>query len=327
MTLDGIRAFLGEDWKRTERLIRSSLRSDIDLLDTTNEALLSNGGKQLRPLMSLLVARACSGGRTTEDSIRFAAASELLHNATLLHDDVVDGSTERRGVPTVMSVLGGPAAVLIGDYWLVKSIENILASPTHSEEVTRIFSKTLSDLAEGEMLQLQKAACCDTDEEDYYRIIYSKTASLFEAAGLSAAISVDASDALVEAVRAYSVSLGIAFQIKDDILDYSGEPKIGKPTGVDLNEQKITLPLLGALKSVDDEKAGLVRRKVMQIHEHPGYSDEIRAFVFRHSGNEYASLRLNEYVKKAVEALEILPDSEEKNYLVAIAEFTASRDK
>ena len=116
MTLDGIRAFLGEDWKRTERLIRSSLRSDIDLLDTTNEALLSNGGKQLRPLMSLLVARACSGGRTTEDSIRFAAASELLHNATLLHDDVVDGSTERRGVPTVMSVLGGPAAVLIGDY-------------------------------------------------------------------------------------------------------------------------------------------------------------------------------------------------------------------
>ncbi|MBQ8062149.1 MAG: polyprenyl synthetase family protein [Bacteroidales bacterium] len=327
MTPDGIRKFLGKDWTETEALIRSSLGSDIDLLNTTNEALLSNSGKQLRPLMSLLVARACSGGSTTEDSIRFAAASEMLHNATLLHDDVVDGSTERRGVPTVMSVLGGPAAVLIGDYWLVKSMENILASPTHSEEVTRIFSKTLSDLAEGEMLQLQKAACCDTDEEDYYRIIYSKTASLFEATGLSAAISVDAPSALVEAIRAYSVSLGTAFQIKDDILDYSGEPKIGKPTGVDLGEQKITLPLLGALRSVDGEEDAAIRRKVMQIHDHPQFKDEIRSFVFSHSGNEYASMRLDEYVEKAVDALKVLPDSKEKNYLVAIAEFTASRDR
>ena len=147
--LEEIRAFLGEDWTRTQDLIRSSLETEIGLLNSTNQAILSHQGKQLRPLISLLVARACAGGRITEDTVLFAASAELLHNATLLHDDVADSSSERRGVPTVMSLLGGPAAVLIGDFWLVKSMDNIMSSRTHSEEVTKIFSKTLADLAEG----------------------------------------------------------------------------------------------------------------------------------------------------------------------------------
>ena len=159
--LNEIKTFLGQDWKDAEDLVRSSLASDIELLDKTNEAILSSTGKQLRPLISLLVARACSGGKANRDSICCAAASELLHNATLLHDDVADGSTERRGVPTVMSILGGPAAVLLGDYWLVKAVGVILSS-TKGDTIVRIFAKTLSDLAEGEMLQLQKATCCDT---------------------------------------------------------------------------------------------------------------------------------------------------------------------
>lgn len=325
--LDEIKAFLGQDWTDTERLIRSSLGSDIDLLNTTNAAILSHGGKQVRPMFSLLVARACNGGRTTEDSIRFAAAAELLHNATLLHDDVADSSSERRGVPTVMSLLGGPASVLIGDFWLVKAMDNILASPFHSEEVTRIFSKTLSDLAEGEMLQLQKAACGDTDEEDYFRIIYSKTASLFEASGVSAAISVEAGEAMREAVREYSIDLGIAFQIKDDMFDYSGGALIGKPVGIDLEEQKITIPLLGAMKAAGPEEASLMRRKVMDIHSNPVYKDEIRAFVLDGGGLEYAASRLDEYVDKAVRALDTLPESKEKDYLAAIAAFTAMRDR
>ena len=327
MNLDEIRTFLGEDWINTLKLIHSTLESDIDLLNKTNSAILSHGGKQLRPLMSLLVARACSGGLTTADSLRFAAASELLHNATLLHDDVVDGSSERRGVPTVMSLLGGPASVLIGDYWLVKAVENIIASPVHSEEAIRIFAKTLSDLAKGEMLQLQKSTCCDTDEEDYLRIIYSKTASLFEATGVSAAISVDAPAEMVESVREYSISLGMAFQIKDDILDYCGEAILGKPVGVDLGEQKITLPLLGALSKVDDDMAAMIRRKVLQIQDHPEFKEEIRGFVFDNGGNEYADSRLQEYVKKAMDSLRALPDSKEKDYLAAIAEFTANRDR
>lgn len=326
MTLDEIKDFLGQDWKDTDALIRSSLESDISLLNATNKAILDHSGKQLRPIVSLLVARACDGGRVNADSVRYAAAAELLHNATLLHDDVADSSCERRGAPTVMAILGGPASVLLGDFWLVKALENILASSANCNEVIRIFAGTLSSLAEGEMLQLQKATSGDTDEKDYLRIIYSKTASLFESSAVSAAISVNATPEQVEAVRDYAVSLGIAFQIKDDIFDYSDGKDIGKPVGIDLEEQKITLPLLGALKSVSAEEEAAIRKKVTDIHEHPEYKEEIRNFVRDRKGVEYAVSVLKEYVAKANEALSVLPDSREKEYLTRIAGFTAYRN-
>lgn len=327
MTLDEIKDFLGQDWKDTDALIRSSLESDISLLNATNKAILDHSGKQLRPIVSLLVARACGGGRVNADSVRYAAAAELLHNATLLHDDVADSSCERRGAPTVMAILGGPASVLLGDFWLVKALENILASSANCNEVIRIFAGTLSSLAEGEMLQLQKASSGDTVEEDYYRIIYSKTASLFEAAFVSAAISVNAPADWIEAVRDYAVSLGIAFQIKDDIFDYSDGKKIGKPVGIDLEEQKITLPLLGALAAASPERAKQIRGMVLDILEHPEYKEEIVGFVKEGKGIEYAVSKLEDYVSKAVDALAVLPDSKEKDYLVKIAGFTAYRDK
>lgn len=327
MTLDEIKYFLGQDWKDTDALIRSSLESDISLLNATNKAILDHSGKQLRPIVSLLVARACGGGRVNADSVRYAAAAELLHNATLLHDDVADSSCERRGAPTVMAILGGPASVLLGDFWLVKALENILASSANCNEVIRIFAGTLSSLAEGEMLQLQKASSGDTVEEDYYRIIYSKTASLFEAAFVSAAISVNAPADWIEAVRDYAVSLGIAFQIKDDIFDYSDGKKIGKPVGIDLEEQKITLPLLGALAAASPERAKQIRGMVLDILEHPEYKEEIVGFVKEGKGIEHAVSRLEDYVSKAVDALAVLPDSKEKDYLVKIAGFTAYRDK
>ena len=321
MTLDEIKDFLGQDWKDTDALIRSSLESDISLLNATNKAILDHSGKQLRPIVSLLVARACGGGRVNADSVRYAAAAELLHN------DVADSSCERRGAPTVMAILGGPASVLLGDFWLVKALENILASSANCNEVIRIFAGTLSSLAEGEMLQLQKASSGDTVEEDYYRIIYSKTASLFEAAFVSAAISVNAPADWIEAVRDYAVSLGIAFQIKDDIFDYSDGKKIGKPVGIDLEEQKITLPLLGALAAASPERAKQIRGMVLDILEHPEYKEEIVGFVKEGKGIEYAVSRLEDYVSKAVDALAVLPDSKEKDYLVKIAGFTAYRDK
>lgn len=327
MTLDEIKEFLGKDWKDTDGCIRSSLESDIDLLNSTNDAILSHGGKQLRPIVALLVARACGGGKLNEDSVRYAAASELLHNATLLHDDVADRSSERRGAPTVMAILGGPASVLLGDFWLVKAMENILSSSSHGNEVIRIFSKTLSSLAEGELLQLQKASSGDTVEDDYFRIIYSKTASLFESTCVSAAISVNASDEWVEAVRNYAVSLGLAFQIKDDIFDYSDGTTIGKPVGIDLDEQKITLPLLGALAAAPQERSDEIRRMLLDIQEHPEYKRDIIAFVGEFKGIEYAVSRLCEYVAKAKAALDVLPDSKEKDYLVRIAEFSAYRNK
>lgn len=327
MDIKVVKDFVGSDWTAVQECISSSLHSDIVLLDKTNESILSNSGKQLRPLLTLLFARACSGGKVTEATIRYAAAAELLHNATLLHDDVADGSTQRRGVPTIMSLMGPSVAVLIGDYWLVKALDMILMNTPSDPIVIKIFSKTLSALAEGELLQLQKAQNGDTVEEDYLRIIYNKTASLFEAACLSAALSVGVSESMEQAARDYAVALGIAFQIQDDILDYSGTDSVGKPLGVDVLEQKITIPLLGALGNVSEQEQMRVRKMVNDIVGHPELRDEIVAFVKENGGLEYARRRLDEYVDKAVHALDVLPDSQEKEYLKALAYFTARRDK
>ena len=252
MDQTAVRKRLQAELDQVNKLILDSLESDIELLNRTNRALLDHPGKQLRPILALLVARAI-GGRVNDDTLRFAAASELLHNATLLHDDVADGSAERRGRPTVMSLLGSRASVLLGDFWLVRAVARILEASRESNRVIRIFADTLADLAEGEMLQLQKASAGDTQEADYQRIIYNKTASLFVAAALSAAISAQATPAQEEAVRSYAENLGMAFQIKDDIFDYQENASIGKPVGQDLQEQKITLPLLGALQAAPEQ--------------------------------------------------------------------------
>ena len=327
MNIKAIHEYLGENWAAVNESIQSALLSDIKLLNTTNESILSNSGKQLRPLLALLLARMCSGGQVSESTVRYAAASELLHNATLLHDDVADDSSQRRGVPTIMSLMGPTVSVLVGDYWLVKAMELILQSADTDVRVIKIFSKTLSDLAEGELLQLQKAQSGDTTEEDYLRIIYNKTASLFEAACLSAAVSVKGNEAMEKAAVDYAVALGIAFQIKDDILDYDGTDAVGKPLGADILEQKITLPLLGALEAADAQEQARVRGLIRDIVGHPEYRDDVVRFVKANGGVEYAERRLGEYVAKAVEALSVFPDCVEKDLLVKLAHFTAKRDK
>lgn len=304
--------------------MRDYLRSDIDLLNSTNDSIMSHKGKMLRPMLSLLMARAVAGGNATGDSIRFAAATEMLHNSTLLHDDVVDGSTERRGHPTVSSILGSTGSVLVGDYWLVRAVKVILEASDKGGEVVRLFAKTLGDLAEGEMLQMQKATVGDTSQDDYIRIIYSKTASLFETACVSAVISVGGGERFVEAAREYGICLGLAFQIKDDILDYDGAD-LGKPTGVDIREQKITLPLLGALNNVDEERNRLVRKMVCDIYEHPEYVSRIVELVHDCGGIAYAESKLAEFVDKAKAAIAVLPDSREKTMLEELAEYTAGR--
>lgn len=325
MDFSSIKDFLKEDLDKVNKLMESSLSTDIELLDKTNRAILSHNGKQVRPVLALLVARACSGGFTTDDTIKYAAAVELLHNATLLHDDVADDSPVRRGVPTVMSILGGRASVLLGDYWLVKGMENILASRNSSDKVIRIFASTLTDLAEGELLQLQKAETGDTLEKDYYRIIYDKTASLFVASAASGAISVSATEEKMSAARTYAKCLGVAFQIRDDIFDYEENAEIGKPVGLDLKEKKITLPLLGALAKAGEERGREIRRKLCRIDDHPEYGGEIIEFVKSEGGIEYARKRLYEYVDNARIALRPFGNMQEVEMLGEIAEFTADR--
>ncbi len=301
-------------------LIRAGLHTDVALLEDVNGQVFAHSGKMLRPLISLLVAKAL--GEPNDDSLHYAAASELLHNATLMHDDVADESSERRGAPTVSAMLGPSAAVLVGDFWLAKAVETVFVTERFSR-VVKFFSDTLSDLAEGEMYQLEKASSADTTEEDYFRIIQCKTASLFVAAAVSGACSVDAPEELQEAAKAYATALGTAFQIKDDILDYAGSGELGKPVGMDLKEQKITLPLIGALSTLEDESP--VRDKILHIHEHPEYCGQLHSFVIERGGIEYAAARLQEYIDKAVDALRPVPDSPVRDALVEIARFNAFR--
>ena len=324
MDIRGIKAFLAGPMEEVSALLEASLKSDIALLDATNRSLLSQGGKLLRPMLSLLAAGACGG--INADSVRFAAAAELIHNATLLHDDVVDGASTRRGKPTVMSILNGPASVLVGDFWLVKAIRCILDASRYSERAIRLYAKTLSDLAEGEMLQLQKASDCDTTREDYRRIIYSKTASLFEAAILAGAVSADAPEEWTAALAGYARNLGIAFQIKDDILDYAGGEAVGKPLGIDLKEQKITLPLLCALDSVPEDAAAEIRALVRRISDEPALADPVRQFVLGHGGVEKAGAEMDRYLDEAVSCLAELPGTAEKSYLAELARVVGERN-
>ena len=323
MDISDIKTYLAAPMAEVSALMDASLKSNIALLDATNRSLLSQGGKMLRPVLALLAAGACGGIKA--DSVRFAAASELIHNSTLLHDDVVDGASLRRGRPTVMSILNGPASVLVGDYWLVKAIRCILEAERYSERVIRLFSKTLSDLAEGELLQLQKASNADTTREDYIRIIYSKTASLFEAAVLSGAVSADAPEEWTAALAGYARNLGLAFQIMDDIFDYAGGEGIGKPVGIDLQEQKITLPLLCALDTVSEEEASTIRSLVGQISDMPDLAVRVRGFVLERGGVQLAVKEMEKYIAEAVFCLEEFPETEEKSYLAKIARFVGER--
>ena len=327
MRIEELKEFCGEDWKKVNIRIGKALESDIELLNSTNGMILSHSGKQLRPLLSILVSKACSDAPLPEDSLRVAAAAELLHNATLLHDDVADESDCRRGEPTINSLMGPSVSVLVGDYWLVSAMNEIQAADHFGPRLISIFSRTLTHLAEGEMLQLQKAQSGDTDENDYLRIIYCKTASLFEAAAIAAAISVNASAEVEEAVRKYAVSLGLAFQIRDDIFDYSDDPEIGKPIGVDILEQKITMPLLGAFMNASDTEVSEVKVKINRIHEHPEYSGQILEFVREKHGVQYAEKRLAGYVSDAVGALSVLPRTQAVRHLEEMADYVARRNK
>ena len=322
MDIEGIKSYLGADWTKVQEIISSALRSDVALLSILNSSIIKNSGKQLRPMVVLLMARAC--GETTESTCCYAAATEILHNATLIHDDVADESRERRGKPSVSSLIGPSAAVLVGDFWLSKAMA-VSMMADYNAAVNKLFSTTLVDLAEGEMLQIEKAASLDTTEEDYLRIIVCKTASLFETAAAVGALSVGASEEMLAAAKAYARNLGIAFQIKDDILDYAGDATLGKPLGSDLLEHKITMPLLGAMVGSTREKE--IRAMVAEADKDAAKRDEICRFVLEGGGIDYAGKRLEDYISKSVDALSIFPDSQEKRCLEAIARYNSFRKK
>lgn len=320
--MEELRSYIKTDMDSVATLVRESLLSDISLLSKCNSHVLEHGGKQVRPALAILMARA-AGGMATPDTIRYAAAAELVHNATLMHDDVADCSATRRGVATVSSLLGPRASVLLGDFWLVKGIDLLLDGDRAASRVMRIFGTTLCDLAEGEMLQLEKAVSADTSESDYYRIIYDKTASLFVASALSGAISAGASQEKEKAAAEFARCIGLAFQIKDDILDYIGDDRLGKPAGQDLAEKKITLPLLGAI-AADPSAEPEIREMIRDVN--PEHIARIRSFVLEKDGIAYARSAMNDYLCKAVAALEAFPHGKARTYLAMLASYIGERN-
>ena len=323
-----IKSFLAEDWKKFQEMFLLKVGSPLPMLDKVNDYLTEHAGKQLRPILTLLTARALTGS-CNENVIRSAAAVEMLHTATLLHDDVADNSPIRRGAPTVMALYSPTTSVLVGDFWLSRAIETIVG---HCDQrVILSFAHSLEMLAEGEMIQMERALDLRTTEEDYAAIIYRKTAALFETAVMSAAYSVQAGERTIEACKKYSYHLGLAFQIMDDIFDYSPHLNIGKPTGQDILEKKITLPLFGFMKNAPrGEVADLmsrIRRVGGDANEDFHLTQDAVELVGKYKGVEYARERLEKEISQAKDALDIVPDNEAKGYLLELAGHMAIRTR
>lgn len=296
-----VKEYLAEDWMQFEQLFAQRLASRIPILNKVNAYLMERSGKQLRPMLCLLAARLCTG-HCSPGSIGSAAASELIHTATLLHDDVADEADTRRGQPTVSALISPRASVLVGDYWLSRGVMAIIEDC--SKDTFGDFAMCLNDLAEGEMFQIEKAAALDTDYDDYIYIISRKTASLFRAAVKTGAREAGASHEQIVALDSFAHHLGLAFQMRDDIFDYSPSLSLGKPTGVDIRERKITLPLLGAF-----EKAGAdARGRIVADIEAERY-DVVLPFVQQWGGIGYAQGVLEKETALAVAALESFPDT------------------
>jgi len=322
MDINGIKSDIKKEFQSFKDLMEQTLKSESTLLSAINLYLLKNGGKQLRPLIGLLSAKACGG--INDITISCAAVTEMLHTATLLHDDVADNSDHRRGARTIQSKYTPAASILTGDFWLAKALSLLVKE--ENPRIMGFFTKTVEDLSEGELFQMQKAETLDTSESDYYRIIYSKTASLFVGAVKSAVYSVCKDDQVLKNMENYAEHLGIAFQIRDDIFDYMPELDTGKPAGGDIIERKITLPLIAALNSSEKaEKDSLLALLKNPASDENQLLKEAIELVGKYSGIAIAQSVLMEHCKKAEESLSFLEDSTYKTDLIVLARYVGER--
>jgi len=320
LDISDVTRLAASDMQRVDDLIRTSLESDVDLVSSVAEHIVLSGGKRLRPMIVLLAARALDyrgSGHVTA-----AAIIEFIHTATLLHDDVVDGSSMRRGRPSANTVFGNQASVLVGDFLYSRSFQMMVG--LGSMRIMEVLADATNTIAAGEVLQLMNVRDPDTTEDSYRQVIYRKTAKLFEAGARIAAILAD-SDANVEAAfKQYGRSLGTAFQLVDDVLDYTASvDDIGKNLGDDIAEGKPTLPIIVALREADADGARLLREAVAS----GGLDrlDEIRALIESTGALQYTLARAEEAAESAIDSLADIPESAHKEALVALAEFSVKR--
>ena len=316
MILEDIRALVRADLRSVDGVVRARLKSAVPLVDQVADHIIAGGGKRLRPLLVVLTARAC--GYEGSAHIEAAAFIEFIHTATLLHDDVVDGSSLRRGRHTANEVFGNPASVLVGDFVYSRAFQMMAA--LRSQPVMEIMAQATNVIAEGEVLQLMNAHDPDTTEQRYLEVIYRKTAKLFEAGAEVAAVLSGSGPPLRAALAAYGRHLGTAYQLVDDVLDYRSNPQErGKNLGDDLAEGKPTLPLIHALKNGSEAQRSAIREAIRQggvTHLEP-----MMAAIEATGGLEYAARLACEEVERALGSLSALPDSSYKSGLAALARF------
>ncbi len=319
--IDDIREPIKDHLKAFEKTFRSSLKSSVPLLDIITHYILRRKGKQMRPMFVLLTSELCGG--INESAYRAASLIELLHTATLVHDDVVDNSDIRRGLFSVNALWKNKIAVLVGDYLLSKGL---LIALDHGEyTLLKIVSDATRDMSEGELLQIEKARKLDITEEIYFEIVRKKTASLIAACCATGAAAAHAAGDTVEAMRRFGQNVGIAFQIKDDLFDFDVRNLTGKPNGLDIREKKLTLPLIHMLKEKDlPEK----RRIINTIRHHRNDPQKLHELIeeVNHSGGiAYAHGIMMDYRGKAFAILRTFPDSAARRSLEGLVNYTIER--
>ncbi|OOF89472.1 octaprenyl diphosphate synthase [Rodentibacter ratti] len=321
MDMHAIQQLAEPDMQKVNQNILAQLDSDVALINQLGFYIVQAGGKRIRPLISVLAAR--SLGFQGENAITCATFVEFIHTASLLHDDVVDESDMRRGRATANAEFGNAASVLVGDFIYTRAFQ--LVAQLESLKILRIMADATNVLAEGEVQQLMNVNDPETSEANYMRVIYSKTARLFEVAGQSAAIVANATEIQEKALQDYGRYLGTAFQLVDDVLDYSANAQdLGKNIGDDLMEGKPTLPLLHAMRHGNDEQAALIREAIKQGGKLE-IIDEILAIMAEHKSLDYAMERAKQEAQKAVDAISILPESEYKQALISLAYLSVDR--
>ncbi|MBD0832870.1 polyprenyl synthetase family protein [Aestuariibaculum sediminum] len=301
-----------------------SMSSKVALLNRITTYIVNRKGKQMRPMFVFLVAKMVSNGEVKERTYRGASVIELIHTATLVHDDVVDDSNRRRGFFSVNALWKNKIAVLIGDYLLSKGL--LLSIDNNDFDLLKIISVAVREMSEGELLQIEKARKLDITEDVYYEIIRQKTATLIAACCSLGAASVKPESEHVEKMRKFGELIGMAFQIKDDLFDYSDD-QIGKPTGIDIKEQKMTLPLIHVLNNADKKDRKWLINSIKNHNKDKKRVKEVIAYVKAHGGLDYAISKMTTFQNEALDILNNYPDSNYKTSLELMVNYVIERKK
>lgn len=322
MDLNAIRQLADADMKAVDQLIYKQLESDVALINQLGFYIINGGGKRMRPLLSILAARAIAYGG--ESHLKLAAIVEFIHTASLLHDDVVDESMLRRGRETANALFGNSASVLVGDFLYTRSFQ--MMTELGSMQVLEVLADATNVLAEGEVLQLMNCNDPDTSEESYMRVIYCKTAKLFEAATRLAGVLAESNIEIQTALADYGKYLGTAFQLTDDLLDYTAETEeLGKNIGDDLAEGKPTLPLIFAIANGTEQEQALIRNAI-EKGDGSGHIETILNALNQCGALKYTEQRALEEAEKAIKALDVLPDTDYKQALISLAKIAVARN-